>query len=44
MELNYVLIGHQISIRGGIVKNQLANDRLLFSGQAITTLRCDLLV
>jgi PhzF family phenazine biosynthesis protein len=37
------LIGRQISARGGIVKTQLANDRVLLSGQAITTLRCDLL-
>jgi predicted PhzF superfamily epimerase YddE/YHI9 len=37
------LIGCQASSRGGIVRVQVRGDRVLLSGQAVTTLRAELL-
>ena len=37
------MVGFQASARGGVVKVQLAGDRVYMSGQAVTVLRGDLL-
>lgn len=39
-----VLVGHQVSARGGVVRVQMANDRVVLSGQAVTVLRGELAV
>jgi PhzF family phenazine biosynthesis protein len=38
------LVGYQASRRGGIVHVRTAGDRVLLGGQAVTVLRCELLV
>ena len=39
------MVGHQASARGGIVRVQMSGeDRVLLSGQAVTVLKCDLMV
>jgi PhzF family phenazine biosynthesis protein len=38
------LVGYQASARGGFVRTRCEGDRVLLSGQAVTTMRCELCV